>query len=128
MNKAEFDKLFYEELGGQGAKIAQNPVELWEVVQRLTSLQPKRILEIGVYYGGTARIWQELASESVVAIDLDTSQITVDFPGNSYPIFIHGDSTVSATIEKAEEYAPYDFLWIDGGHTYEIAKSDQVIR
>ena len=58
MDKAKFDQVFYEELGGQSVKIAQNPVELWEVVQRLNVLKPIRILEIGVYYGGTARIWQ----------------------------------------------------------------------
>jgi len=124
MDKKRFEQVFEGELGGMSAKIAQDPLELWPVVERLNVLQPTRTLEIGVQYGGTTRFWQLLTTGQVVAIDLDTSQLTVDFSGHPLPLFIQGDSTARETIEKAQEYAPYDFLWIDGGHTNEMAKAD----
>jgi len=124
MDKGSFDQIFNEELGGMGAKIAQDPQELWPVVERLNILRPTRTLEIGVQYGGTTRFWQLLTSERVVSLDLDHTQLTVDFPEAPVPLFIQGDSTSQEIIEKVREYAPYDFLWIDGGHTQEIARAD----
>jgi len=125
MDKEKFDQVFNEELGGMfGSVIAQDPVELWPVIQRLNALQPRRILEIGMNYGGTTRIWQELTREPVVAIDMDTSKIAVDFSKHIQPLLIQGDSTDPETIAKARELAPYDFLFIDGGHDYPVAKSD----
>lgn len=124
MDKKEFDKVFNEELGGMGAKIAQDPLELWQVIESLNVLRPARTLEIGVQYGGTTRFWQLLTSDLVVALDLDHTQLTVDFSDAPAPLFIQGDSTSQEIIEKVEEHAPYDFLWIDGGHTWEIVKTD----
>ncbi len=124
MYKEAFDRVFNEELGGMSAKIAQDPLELWPVVQRLNALHPVRTLEIGVQYGGTTRFWQLLTVGPVVAIDMDISQLTVDFSDYTPPLFIQGDSTARETVEKARERAPYDFLWIDGGHTHGIAMAD----
>ena len=124
MDKAKFDQVFDEELGGMGAKIAQDPNELWQVIRRLNTLRPKRILEIGVKYGGTARFWNLIAKELLIGVDCDLSSVVVDFTEDSRYEFISGDSTDSDTIARVKEFAPYDFLWIDGGHTYEIAKSD----
>ncbi len=124
MDREEFDRIFDEELGGMSAQIAQDPIELCRVVGRLNTLRPVRTLEIGINLGGTTRFWQLLTSELVVAVDMDTSKITVDFSGHAPPLLIQGDSTAHATVAKVREHAPYDFLWIDGGHTYEIAKSD----
>lgn len=124
MDKKEFDQIFDEELGGMGKKIAQDPTELWQVIERLNPLSPDRILEIGVKHGGTSRLWQQIAHDVVVAIDVDLSNIEVNFSDKQLPLFIQGDSTNPDTISRVAEFAPYDFLWIDGGHTYEIAKSD----
>jgi cephalosporin hydroxylase len=124
MDKGSFDYIFNVELGGMGAKIAQDPTELWQVVQKLNKIKPDRILEIGVKYGGTSRFWQHLAQDAVVAIDVDLDNIEVNFSDRSLPLFVQGDSTDPDIISRVEEFAPYDFLWIDGGHSYEIAKSD----
>ncbi len=122
MNRKEFDQVFNGDLGGMNEKIAQDPEELWSVVQRLNNLQPKRILEIGVNFGGTTRIWQEIASELVIALDLDISKVTVALSENVR--LVEGDSTDPEIIAIAKELGPYDFLFIDGGHTYEIARAD----
>lgn len=132
MNKEQFQQVLNGELGGWDSswaapripRIAQDPKELWQVIKQLNVLQPKRSLEIGIQYGGTTRFWQIITAGQVVAIDMDTSQLTVDFSGYTLPLIIQGDSTARETIATAKTHAPYDFLWIDGGHTYEIAKSD----
>ncbi len=130
MDKERFEQVLNEELGGWNAnwthkpRIAQDPQELWQVVERLNVLRPTRSLEIGVQYGATTRFWQHLTAEMVVAIDLDTSQITVDFSGYPSPLVIQGDSTACETIEKAQAHAPYDFLWIDGWHHDGVPQAD----
>jgi hypothetical protein len=40
-----------------------------------------------------------------------------------YTIY-HGSSTDKSIIEKAQSTAPYDILYIDGGHTFDIVQSD----
>jgi cephalosporin hydroxylase len=125
MDKDRFDQIFNEELGGMGVHIAQDPQELWQVVERLNDLRPSRTLEIGVQYGGTARFWQLLTTELVAAVDMDTSRVVVDFSDHTpLPLILQGDSTAPEIIAEAKAHAFYDFLWIDGGHTYEVAKSD----
>jgi cephalosporin hydroxylase len=124
VDKDRFDQIFNGQLGGMGAQIAQDPQELWQVVQRLNVLRPRRTLEIGIRYGGTTRFWQLLTDGLVVAIDMNIENIVVDFSGHNPPLFIQGDSTDPETIARAREMAPYDFLFIDGGHAYEVAKAD----
>ncbi len=124
MNKDRFDQAFNNELGGMGVRIAQDPDEFWQVIKRLNILKPKRILEIGVQYGGTSLFWNLIAKELVIGVDCDLSGVVVDLTRGFHYEFISGDSTDINTITSVEKFAPYDFLWIDGGHTYEIAKSD----
>ncbi len=129
MDKDRFEQVFNGELGGWDsckgdARIAQDPQELWQVVQRLNVLQPDRALEIGVNYGGTTRFWQIITNDLVVSVDTDTDKVVVDFSDYTLPLFIQGDSTDPEIIAKVGELAPYDFLYIDGGHDYQTAKSD----
>jgi predicted O-methyltransferase YrrM len=124
MDKDRFEQIFNGELGGMNAHIAQDPQELWQVVQRLNVLRPRRALEIGVDYGGTTRFWQLLTDGLVIAIDVDLEKVVVDFSGHAPPLLLRGDSTDPETIASAKKRAPYDFLFIDGGHDYPTVKSD----
>jgi cephalosporin hydroxylase len=124
MDRERFEQVFNGELGGMSAQIAQDPQELWQVIQRLNALQPRRILEIGVKFGGTIRFWQLLSNDLAVAIDKDIDKVVVDFSGHTLPLFIQGDSTYPETIATARKLAPYDFLFIDGGHDYDTVKAD----
>ncbi len=54
----------------------------------------------------------------------DVAKIHAEF---SLPLtyeLIEGYSTDAGIIEKAASYAPYDIMYIDGGHDYDVVKSD----
>ena len=101
------------------------------------------IVEIGSYKGRSTVMLAKVASHygggPVVAIDPHNSPILLDHHGNetvsSYQDFLHSiqSAGVAAHVEPHAEYSnavgkswnrPIRFLWIDGDHTYEGAKSD----
>lgn len=109
-----------------GGFVQQDREELWELVRRVSSLCPRRILEIGCGGGGTLMMWQVLAPE-VVCVDIQGLNGGRGFVSPSrlpYVEFIIGDSHDPAIVKKAEEFAPYDFLFIDGDHSTEGALAD----
>jgi len=125
------------------------PVELlqdeWEFEQLLSiyiNKQPKNILEIGSFYGGT--LWYWLTKSKVdKALTIDWPVPTSDgryqqmiesknkwkdwIDGITFN-YIKGDSTHSKTIDEAKLFFGnepiVDFLFIDGGHDYKTVKSD----
>jgi predicted O-methyltransferase YrrM len=117
----------------QGRYIQQAELEFWELVKRVAALNPQKILEIGNACGGTTLFWQELAP-SVVSIDLEpVGSESVESLGGASVIersrfenveFILGDSHAPDSLQKAKEFAPYDFLFIDGDHSTEGARMD----
>ena len=117
----------------QGRYIQQAELEFWELVKRVGALNPQKILEIGNACGGTTLFWQELAP-LVVSIDLEpVGSEPVESLGGASVIersrftsveFILGDSHAPTSLQKAKEFAPYDFLFIDGDHETEGAKMD----
>ncbi len=131
MTKKEFDTLWAIVFGqgpsGHSAKyIQQDATELWEFCQRLAKLNPQRGLEIGNFCGGTTLFWQTLAP-LIVSIDLEpANHEDGQFPcGRLSDVkFILGDSHAQETRLRAEEFAPYDFLFIDGDHTREGVRMD----
>ena len=122
---------------GTGTHIIQNPYELAELVTWIKSLNssysPNNFLEIGYSAGITNTVLCKIFDfKSITSID----HITLGGTANPYtfianlkhkPItLIAGDSTSDETILKAKALGPYDFLFIDGGHTDEILHSDYV--
>jgi predicted O-methyltransferase YrrM len=131
MIKKEFDRLWSIVFGAGTADnvakyIIQDETELWELCQRLDKLNPQKGLEIGNASGGTTLFWQALAP-LVVSIDLyEAGSADGVFPVEMLDDvkFILGDSHSSEILEQAKEFAPYDFLFIDGDHTIEGVKMD----
>jgi predicted O-methyltransferase YrrM len=87
---------------------------------------PRRVLEIGVYMGGTLRTWLD-GPQIVVAVD------NLHLNRDAYPawtdigaelIVIQGVSQDSNTIARIREHAPYDFAFIDADHGYGSVKAD----
>lgn len=102
----------------QGRFIQQHGPEFWKLVQRVTDINPQRILEIGNACGGTTLFWKALAPQ-VVSIDLEpVGDVDGYFSADQLEgvHFILGSSHDSEVLEQAKEFAPYDFLFIDGDH------------
>jgi len=120
---------------------AQNRQELQWILEIYRYVKPIRILEIGSLYGGTLWHWMHNSDVGTVIVSLDWNIYTNDVKVESikewrgrWPEWaqetgtvlrtIWGDSTLPETIAKAKRYAPYDFIFVDGGHLYHIVDAD----
>lgn len=121
--------------------IYQDESELARLRELVRAVQPARILEIGSLFGGTLWYWmQDNPGVTVVSVDLGVQSFDYRFSEVEaaraflWPVWeratgsrlvqIRADSTSPATVAEAASYGPYDFIFIDGGHWYEVAKAD----
>lgn len=73
-------------------------------------------LEIGVYKGGSIRMWRDFwgPNASVTFLDIDPACADLQIDGTSIEI---GDQTDAAFLQRvAEKYGPFDIIVDDGGH------------
>jgi cephalosporin hydroxylase len=112
---------------------------LESLIQQFDRLQPTRILEIGSYLGGTLYQWMKHAPAGslIVSVNLSlnpdwvTPRKTIS-EWNRYATerkhtlkLINGDSRDEATINAVRSVSTeYDWLFIDGGHMYDVCKPD----
>ena len=90
---------------------------------------PERILEIGLYKGGTFRLWQTISSKTSTLIGIDLADYTRGCFGDDCRVsLIFGKSSDNPeVIRKVSEIlgiSKLDLLFIDGNHGYEMVKSD----
>jgi hypothetical protein len=116
--------------------VSQDPEELMAM---LKSLDPvNSMLEIGHLYGFSFDLMARFLNTKIA--------VAIDFPGAAYGAkdtlpavkqihqnlardgidtrLIIGDSKDEKIIKQSQEFGPYDFLYIDGDHSYEGARSD----
>jgi cephalosporin hydroxylase len=106
----------------------QTEFEIDALVGVISLMRPQRILEVGAWHGGTLRHWMNLATDAVVVIDdemrmADTWQRWADELGVELHL-LHGHSEDPAIVERAQQFGPYDFCFIDGDHTYKTVRAD----
>ena len=118
----------------------QNPTEFALFLREIKAREPKRILEIGAFYGGTLWQWTRLKPQVLVSIDYPVAEASshhaavwesralwAGWPdkGTTFLDLI-GLSSDPAIRDAAEQQGPYDFMFIDGDHSYEGVKQDFV--
>lgn len=107
----------------------QTPWEFARLLVLIADLAPRRILEVGIYEGGTLWHWLQLA-QSVTAIDDAMRPPGTDAwkdwaaDAGTELVLLHGSSFDPEIVEWAASYGPYEFCLIDADHTYDSAKAD----
>jgi len=105
----------------------QSAWELEQLVSAFYLIAPSRVLEIGAWHGGTLWHWLR-GSDDVVVIDDgmrradDWKQWASD--ACSSLNLIQGYSQEPDTVNAARELGPYDFMFIDGDHSYASVRAD----
>jgi predicted O-methyltransferase YrrM len=107
--------------------VGQVPEELAQLVTLYKERRPKRVLEIGVWHGGTLREWLAGWPDLVVAVDPDP-QLPRGFNrrvkhGTEF-VLITGRSQAAETVDGIRNHAPYDWIFIDGDHERTAVKAD----
>lgn len=121
--------------------IYQDEGELNRLRELVRQVKPRRVLEIGSLFGGTLWYWmQDAPGSEIVSVDIGVQSF--DYRHEEvenarrflWPVWeratgckltqLRTDSTAPATIAEVAKHGPFDFVFIDGGHSYDIAKSD----
>lgn len=106
--------------------VRQRVEELCAAAGILIAAQPRNILEIGVYSGGSFALWCALASGKKIGIDSGSiagpiHQRIADFQTRFGQVeIIKGDSHDESTrqeVLRQLQGEPLDFLFLDGDHT-----------
>ncbi len=94
--------------------------------------QPRRVLEIGCWQGGTLREWLRLAvpAAHVVAVDLEhrnwRSYLAWGRPDVDC-VCVTGRSQDPEIVSRIESLAPFDWVFIDGDHSDAGVRADVVL-
>ena len=95
----------------------------------IKSINPKIILEIGMWHGHSFKLWYDAFSpELIIGIDLmkkPSDAVEVSSPNCHY--LWESDSNGMATVNRVNEILngrKIDFLFIDGDHHFDFVKQD----
>lgn len=119
--------------------VFQHRWEFEALLDLYRSRVPRRVLEIGTYHGGTLfhLLRHALPGAVVVTVDaytpdpvsllpaVDNRHLYVDWvPAGVELVVVEGDSHADETIVEVAQHRPYDFVFIDGDHSYKGVRED----
>jgi len=122
--------------------ILQGKWEFEKLLDIFKKHKPMKTLEIGSFYGGTLWHWIKNSppKSNIVSVDMlvpehDPRREQQEVCRNRwFPIAFSedritlktflGDSSTEEAVGFMEQYAPYDFIFIDGNHSYDGVKKD----
>lgn len=114
-------------------EICQIQEEFGRVLALYTIKKPARVLEIGTASGGTLYHWLQNAAPDATVVTVDLVEPHYESSEHLYPewtpdgvtcIQVRGSSHDPEVLEQCRAHAPYEWLFIDGAHTYQDAKMD----
>ena len=121
---------------GVGNHYMQNPHEIVDLIFALKKHETDNKINLGSFLeiGFAAGINNTFINKffnfkNIVTVDyVQPSEINTNtfFANLRFKdlTLVCGDSTSSKTVKKVSTLGPYDFIFIDGGHEYEIVKKD----
>jgi predicted O-methyltransferase YrrM len=103
-----------------------------EIVKILNDASPKTIMEIGFNAGHSAELFLENSNAYVHSFDFGDHfhqylKYGKQYINKNYPdrhTLILGDSTIRVPIFAQNNDIKFDIIFIDGGHSYEVAYAD----
>jgi hypothetical protein len=92
--------------------------EVYDALFGAVRASPIRMLEIGVYQGGSLRMWRKVlhAESIIVGIDIEPSCARFDSPGERTHVRIGDQADPAFLAAIASEFGPFDVILDDGSH------------
>ncbi len=78
-----------------------------------------RILEIGVYKGGSLQMWKDYFGNKAVIIGIDIDKNCKQYEDNQIHICIGSQNNIEFLQKVSEKYGPFDIVLDDGSHFME---------